>query len=482
MRRHALAGLTAALLLVRPAHIMVGADTAPYTIVDLGTISGAVPVVTGINASGQVSGYATDANGNTRAVRYSAPGGWAFVPGLESITSLANAINSHGDLTGYAMTATGLRAFRYVDGTGVEFIEPFAGGTYTVGMGINASGEVVGYADTADGTRAFRAAAGLPAQLVPDLGGAFALACGINDAGQVVGMAYNAASVQHAFRAEPDGRVLEVGGFDGAAGTSSACGIDAAGRLAGQASLADGSFHAFLYSTSLTNLDTFGSQGSTAVSVASGSSVGSFTAADGSSRAFLSTSADGSVDLNTKLAPGSGWTLTDARAINASGEIAGAGVLNGVMAVFLATPPAPPPPPADTTPPTILSLSASPSVIWPPAHQMVNVTVSVSARDDTDPAPSCAISTITAEEGSTSDAVITGPLTALVRATKDDRRDARVYTLTVACSDAAGNASQAGVTVTVAKNGGTAKLAIAHASHVKGRLLAVSKLKDGRRR
>jgi probable HAF family extracellular repeat protein len=482
MRRHALVGLTAALLLVRPAHIIVGADSAPYTIVNLGTINGAVPVVTGINASGQVSGYATDADGNTRAVRYSATGGWALVPGLESITSTANAINSHGDLTGYALASDGLRAFRYVDGAGVEFVAPLPGGSYTVGMGINSSGEIVGYADDANGvTRAFRAAAGLPAQVVPDLGGFFALGCGINDVGQVVGMAYNADSVQHAFRAEPDGRVLEVGGFNGAAGTSSACGIDAAGRLAGQASLADGSFHAFLYSTSLTNLDTFGSQGSTAVAVASGSSVGSFTAADGNSRAFLYTSTDGSVDLNTKLAPASGWILTDARAINASGQIAGAGVLNGVMAVFLATPPPPPPPPADTTPPTILSLSASPSVIWPPAHQMVNVTISVSARDNVDAAPSCAIATITADEGSTGDAVITGPLTALVRATKDDRRDARVYTFTVACSDAAGNASNAGVTVTVAKNGGAAKLAAARASLAKGRLLAVSKLKHGKR-
>lgn len=476
MRRHALAGLTAALLLIRPAHIMVGADTAPYTIVDLGTSNGAVPVVTGINASGQVSGYATDTQGNTRAVRYSAPGGWALVPGLESITSIANAINSHGDLTGYAITSAGLRAFRYVDGAGVEFIDPLAGGSYTVGMGINASGEVVGYGDTADATRAFRAAPGLPAQQVADLGGAFALGCGINDAGQVVGMGYNAGFVQHAFRAEPDGRVLEVPGFNGAAGTSTACGIDANGRLAGQATVSDGSFHAFLFSGALTNLDTFGAPASTAVAVASGASVGSFTAPDGSSRAFLYTPAAGSVDLNTMLAADSGWTLTDARAINASGQIAGAGMLNGVMRVFLATPPAP----SDTKAPTIVSLSASPSVIWPPAHQMVSVTVSVTARDEVDPAPSCGILAITADDGTTSDAVITGPLTALVRATKDDRRDARVYTLTVTCADAAGNASQNGVTVSVAKNGGVARQAVARASHAKGRLLAVAKLKQGK--
>ena len=110
MRRHALAGLTAALLLMRPAHITLGADTAPYTIVDLGTINGAVPVVTGINASGQGSGYVADADGNTHAVRYSAPGGWTLVRGLESITSVANAINNNGDLAGYAFTSDGLRA------------------------------------------------------------------------------------------------------------------------------------------------------------------------------------------------------------------------------------------------------------------------------------------------------------------------------------------------------------------------------------
>lgn len=472
MRRQALAGLTAGLLLIQPAHIMVGADTAPYTIVDLGTINGAVPVVTGINASGQVSGYATDAEGNTRAVRYTAPGGWAYVPGLDSITSIANGINSAGDLTGYAITSAGLRGFRYVDGAGVQFIEPLAGGTYTVGMAINASGEVVGYGDAADATRPFRAAPGLSAQLVPDLGGTFAIACGINDAGQVVGMGYNAAWVQHAFRAEPDGRLFEVGGFNGASGTSGSCAIDDAGRFAGQASVADGSFHAFVYSTSLTNLDTFGALASNAAGIASGASVGSFTAVDGSSRAFLFTSADGSVDLNTKLAPDSGWTLTDARAINAAGQIAGAGVLNGVMRVFLATPP---PAPPDTTAPSIVSVSASPSLIWPPAHQMVNVTVSVSARDNVDPAPSCAITAITADDGTHDDAIITGALTALVRATKSDGRDARVYMLTVTCSDASGNASEGSATVTVSQNGGAAKQAIARAAKAKGRLLAAAR-------
>jgi hypothetical protein len=111
---------------------------------------------------------------------------------------------------------------------------------------------------------------------------------------------------------------------------------------------------------------------------------------------------------------------------------------------------------------------------------MVKVTVSVNAVDDKDPAPSCGITTIAADDGTSGDAMITGPLTALVRATKDDRRDARVYTLTVACSDASGNASQAGVAVTVAKNGGVAKQAVVRASLTKGRLLAVAKLKYGK--
>jgi uncharacterized delta-60 repeat protein len=100
----------------------------------------------------------------------------------------------------------------------------------------------------------------------------------------------------------------------------------------------------------------------------------------------------------------------------------------------------------DTTPPTIESASVSPSVLWPPDHRMVPVRVWVSAHDDSD-AVTCAIVSIRSNErvdgrfdGHTSpDWVITGALTAELRAERSWLGFGRVYTLAVRCQDDSGN-------------------------------------------
>jgi probable HAF family extracellular repeat protein len=102
--------------------------------------------------------------------------------------------------------------------------------------------------------------------------------------------------------------------------------------------------------------------------------------------------------------------------------------------------------PPDTTAPVICDLSATPSTIWPPNGKMVPVTVSVTATDDVDASPSCALTSITG-----GDAVITGQFTASVRASKNNDNN-RTYQLTVSCSDRAHNTSVRTVTVTVTKD------------------------------
>jgi len=54
--------------------------------------------------------------------------------------------------------------------------------------------------------------------------------------------------------------------------------------------------------------------------------------------AFVWSQSSGIIDLNTLLPPRSGWTLTNAYAINASGQIVGQGTINGQSDAFLATP------------------------------------------------------------------------------------------------------------------------------------------------
>ena len=114
----------------------------------------------------------------------------------------------------------------------------------------------------------------------------------------------------------------------------------------------------------------------------------------------------------------------------------------------------------DTTPPTITSARATPRVLWPPLHQMVTVRVNVAATDsDSAAAPTCAITQIQSSQpidspgpldGHTSpDYVITGPLTARLRAEISLSMGRRTYTLTVRCQDAAGNAATTAVPVIV---------------------------------
>ena len=113
---------------------------------------------------------------------------------------------------------------------------------------------------------------------------------------------------------------------------------------------------------------------------------------------------------------------------------------------------------ADTTPPEVLRISASPGVLSPPNHEMVAVTVTVEATDDTDPNPVSHIVSVTSNQDidgtgdgdQSPDWEITGPLTLNLRAERASGED-RVYTITVVTTDAAGNSTPSTVTV-VANN------------------------------
>lgn len=118
----------------------------------------------------------------------------------------------------------------------------------------------------------------------------------------------------------------------------------------------------------------------------------------------------------------------------------------------------------DTTPPAITSLAATPATLWPPSGQMVSVSIEAVAEDTCDAAPACRIVAIASSEPVSGpgagnlkpDWEITGDLTANLRAERLGQNKGRVYTITVAATDASGNASQAELTVTVPHNQGNA--------------------------
>jgi hypothetical protein len=116
----------------------------------------------------------------------------------------------------------------------------------------------------------------------------------------------------------------------------------------------------------------------------------------------------------------------------------------------------------DTTPPEIHSATATPSTLWSPNHKMVPVTVAVDVSDICDANPTCRIASVASNEpvngkgdGNTDpDWRITGALTLELRAERAGPGAGRVYTVTVQCTDASGNAATRDVLVTVAHDQG----------------------------
>jgi hypothetical protein len=121
----------------------------------------------------------------------------------------------------------------------------------------------------------------------------------------------------------------------------------------------------------------------------------------------------------------------------------------------------------DTTPPT-LSVSVNPDTLWPPNHNMVEVTPTVTASDACDPNPEVVLLNITMNEGdedltfdpefdttvgdgnTTNDIqydASTGRI--FLRAERSGAGSGRIYTLIFQATDDAGNTAQASTTVTV---------------------------------
>jgi hypothetical protein len=105
----------------------------------------------------------------------------------------------------------------------------------------------------------------------------------------------------------------------------------------------------------------------------------------------------------------------------------------------------------DTTPPTIASLSANPSVLSPPNHKMVPVTVSITATDICDPSPKSKIVAVTSNEPGPGQSQITGDLTVNLQSDRNGGGNGRIYTITVQAMDASGNTATKNVIVTVPK-------------------------------
>lgn len=111
----------------------------------------------------------------------------------------------------------------------------------------------------------------------------------------------------------------------------------------------------------------------------------------------------------------------------------------------------------DTTPPSITGLEATPATLTPPNHELIPISVGVELAPACDATAACRIVAISSNEpdngtgdGDTSpDWIVTSSFSAQLRAERAGSGSGRIYTLTVECTDAAGNSSTRTVAVTV---------------------------------
>ncbi len=106
----------------------------------------------------------------------------------------------------------------------------------------------------------------------------------------------------------------------------------------------------------------------------------------------------------------------------------------------------------DEEPPVITSAVPSESMLWPPNHRMVDLSLAVMVTDDADPAPITRIVSVSSNEAQGSNAPdweITGDLTLKLRAERKGSGPGRIYTITVESVDVSGNRSTATTAVSV---------------------------------
>ncbi len=324
-----------------------------YRIIDLGTNGTNASFATGINASGQVSGYTAAGTNSARAWRYTPNLGLIDLGAFGGADNRALGINNAGLVTGYSTDTNGaVRGFVSSGGA----LTNLGGGGNVFPQHINNTGKVSGFStDTNGDDRAFLFTApntfsnlGLIANATLPAASA---AYGVNDFGVVVGIGTSSNGFNRAFRSTINGTFEELGtlGGDG----SWAYAINNSNQVVGTADFVSGDSHAFMFAdgAGMTDLGTLGGYTSTAFALDnSGNAVGSAEIVNRDLRAVLWPNGGAPRDLSEFIPVNSGWVLTEARGVNDAGQIVGNGFHNGQPSAFLLTPNSG----ADTNPPVAL--------------------------------------------------------------------------------------------------------------------------------
>ena len=308
---------------------------ARYEIKDLGNLGGVISEADGINAAGQVIGLAQIPGGNYHAF-LADPAGMRDLGTLGGAQSGARDVNSQGDIVGWAYTPAGLKhGFFWHDGQMID-LGSLSTGTVDA-FALNDAGTVVGSYLNGNYERAYVWSGGVM-QDIGTLGGTDSRAIAINNQGDVVGFARPVDEQQLHACLWHAGVARDLGTLGGWA--SHALAINDHGKIVGW-SLMDPAYisHGFEWSDGvMVDLGSLGGRYSAAFSInTAGQVVGTSTDVNNVQHAVLWEG--GPIqDLNTMIAPGSGWFLNMGSDINEAGQIVGSGTIDGQMHAFLLTP------------------------------------------------------------------------------------------------------------------------------------------------
>jgi probable HAF family extracellular repeat protein len=322
----------------QPVH---ATPAARFVIHDLSMVPNNVEDVgLGLNAMGDVAGWADDVSGVTRAIVWQ--GGkhitLGVLPGHDR--SYAVALNRSGQVVGFAKVPGDL-SFNHAFIAQRNRIQELGtlGGKYSTARAINEQGQVVGDSFTRAGERhGFVWQNGTMRDIAILEKGNTSIACDINSRGQIVGGAnVEPNGKNHAFLWEKGG-MRDLGLLPGGS-FSFAQAINEQGLVAGWADSADEDIHACLWRNGvIQDLGTLGDSPSAAWSVnGQGQVVGSADDTHQHPHAFLWEKGH-LLDLNSLIPAESGWLLCLASRINDRGQIVGQGWKDGKIHGFLLTP------------------------------------------------------------------------------------------------------------------------------------------------
>jgi probable HAF family extracellular repeat protein len=297
---------------------------------DLGSLGGSQMSGMAINASGAVAGYGLDASGNLHA--FSSIGSPTDLTPGWAVTASAYGINGAGQVAGTTFADGHSQATLWSNGT-AQVIGGL-GGPDSYATAINDANQVAGMATTAGGQgRAVIYSAG-GAQDVSLPGSSWASAYAINGDGAIAGYAMAASGAFQAYTWSPAGGYSSLGTLGGA--NSYAFGINDQGQVVGNSNTSSGYSHAFVWdSTGMHDLGTLGGASSYAFGINDGGEVVGYSSLAGSSDTHAFLVLNGVMfDLNSLVQNLAGWDLTEAYAINGSGQIAGTGLFDGAEHAF----------------------------------------------------------------------------------------------------------------------------------------------------